>query len=106
MGERFRLVSGNPETPIHGSVLDASSGVYVPLYGATNSTRLPAFAQLDVRLDRTWIRRTWKLTAFLDVQNVTNRGNAEGFRYSYDYAERQAITGLPILPILGVEGAW
>ncbi|MGC3999188.1 MAG: TonB-dependent receptor [Anaeromyxobacter sp.] len=106
LGTRFRLVSGNPDTPVQGSVFDAASGVYVPLYGKTNSERLPAFGQLDVRVDRSWLYRTWKLTAFLDVQNVTNRGNVEGWDYSYDYGRREALTGLPILPILGVEGSW
>lgn len=105
-GVRYRLVSGNPVTPVTGSVLDAASGVYVPTYGAVNGDRLPAFSQLDVRVDRTWTARTWKLTAFLDVQNVTNRGNAEGFTYNFDYSQRKLLTGLPILPILGVEGQW
>ncbi len=106
LGARFRLVSGNPTTPVTGSVLDAATGTSVPVYGATNTARLPAFAQLDVRLDRTWTYRTWKLGLYLDVQNVTNRGNVEGYRYSYDYAQRTPATGLPILPILGVQGEW
>jgi TonB family protein len=107
-GTRLRFVSGNPETPVVApySVLDAASGVYVPISGEPNSTRASPFAQLDARVDRTWIHRTWKLSAFLDVQNVTNRGNEEGTQYSYDYSRREKLTGLPILPILGVEGQW
>jgi hypothetical protein len=105
-GARFRLVSGNPETPVSGSVFDAASGTFVPAYGAVNSGRLPAFWQLDLRADRTWTYRTWKLGLYLDVQNVTNRGNAEGYQYSYDYARRTPATGLPILPILGVNAEW
>jgi TonB family protein len=105
-GARFRLVSGNPTTPVGGSVLDAGSGTYVPVYGATNSARLPAFWALDLRVDRTWTWRTWKLGAYLDVQNVTNHENVEGYSYSYDYARRSPATGLPILPILGVQAEW
>jgi outer membrane receptor for ferrienterochelin and colicin len=105
-GGRFRYVSGNPRTPVTGSVLDASSGSYVPIYGAVNSTRLPAFNQLDLRIDRTWTHPTWKLVLFLDVQNVANRGNAEGYTYSYDYSQRSPSTGLPILPILGLNAEW
>jgi hypothetical protein len=105
-GARFRLVSGNPSTPVVGSVLDASTGVYVPIYGATNSTRLPAFEQLDLRLDRTWTFRTWKLNGYLDVQNATNRGNVEGTTYNFDYRQRTPATGLPILPILGFTAEW
>ncbi len=105
-GGRFRYVSGNPSTPVTGSVLDAGSGAYVPRYGAINSTRLPAFGQLDLRLDRTWTWATWRLVGFLDVQNVTNRGNVEGYSYSYDYRQKTPATGLPILPILGVNAEW
>jgi hypothetical protein len=105
-GGRLRFVSGNPTTPVTGSVLDASSGAYVPTYGAVNSDRLPAFSQLDVRVDRTWTYPTWKLDLFLDVQNVTNHGNVEGYSYSYDYSQKTPVTGLPILPILGVEAQW
>ncbi|HEY6099382.1 MAG TPA: hypothetical protein VIW03_08130 [Anaeromyxobacter sp.] len=71
-----------------------------------NSDRLPAFAQLDLRVDRTWTYRTWKLALYLDVQNQTNRGNVEGYTYSYDYARRTPSTGLPILPILGIDAEW
>ena len=89
-----------------GSVYDASTGIFVPVYGEVNSDRLEPFHQLDVRIDRTWTYRTWKLTAWLDVQNVYNRANPEGWTYRYDYAERTPLTGLPILPILGVQGEW
>ena len=84
-----------------GSVLDAGSGTYVPTYGATNTARLPAFWQLDLRVDRTWTYRTWKLSAFLDVQNATNRGNVEGYSYNYDYSRRSDY-GWIFLPSLGV----
>ena len=106
LGGRFRLVSGNPSTPIVGSVYDTTSGTFVPRSGPVNSTRLAPFHQLDVRVDYVSVYKTWKRTVFLDVQNVYNRGNQEGWQYRYDYAERAPITGLPILPILGVQGEW
>jgi len=106
LGARFRLVSGNPSTPVTGSIYEAGSDVYVPLYGPVNSDRLAAFHALDVRVDKQWTYRTWKLGLYLDVQNLYNRANQEGWQYSYDYASRQPTTGLPILPILGVKGEW
>ena len=106
-GARFRLVSGNPTTPVTGSIFDAASGAFVPTYGQTNSDRLPTFWQLDLRVDRTWTYQTWKLSAFLDLQNATNRGNVEGYSYNYDYsAAPQPATGLPILPIFGLNAEW
>jgi hypothetical protein len=105
-GLRFRLVSGNPSTPVTGSIYDASAGIYVPVYGPTNSDRLGTFHQLDLRIDRVWTFQLWKLSVYLDVQNVYNRGNPEGVSYNYDYSREQPVTGLPILPILGVKGEW
>ena len=106
LGARFRLVSGNPDTPVNGALYDSGSGVYLPRYGAQNSDRLPTFHQLDVRLDKAWVKETWELSAYLDVQNVYNQGNPEGWRYNYDFTERSPVTGLPVLPILGVKGKW
>jgi hypothetical protein len=42
--------------------------------------------------------------AYLDVQNAYNAENAEGARYSYDYSEREAVSGLPLFPNLGLKG--
>lgn len=106
LGGRFRLVSGNPYTPVKDSLYDATTDVYVPSYGATNSGRLGSFQSLDVRVDRFWTYPRWKLSAYLDVQNVLNRSNQEGWLYSYDYRQRTPATGLPILPILGVKAEW
>jgi hypothetical protein len=80
--------------------------VYVPVYGETNSQRLATFWALDLRVDKVWTFPGWKLTLYLDCQNVTNRKNQEGWTYSYDYAQRTPTTGLPILPILGLKGEW
>jgi hypothetical protein len=106
VGLRYRLVSGNPSTPIVGSKHDAMSDTYVPVWGENNSERMGTFHQLDARVDKTWTFDTWRLQLYLDVQNVTNRGNPEGWEHSFDYTERKAITGLPILPVLGLKGAW
>ncbi|MGA8892944.1 MAG: TonB family protein, partial [Anaeromyxobacteraceae bacterium] len=105
-GARFRLVSGNPYTPVVSSVFDTATGVFVPVYGDTNSERQATFWALDLRIDKIWTFKDWTLTLYLDCQNVTNRKNQEGWTYSYDYAERTPTTGLPILPILGLKGEW
>jgi len=78
----------------------------VPLYGAVNSLRLPAFAQLDVRIDKVWVFDNWSLDLYLDVQNVTSTRSVEGTSYSYNYAQKAQFEGLPIVPILGVKGTW
>ena len=42
------------------------------------------------------------LEVYVDVQNVYYASNAEFYRYNYDYSERTVLTGLPILPTLGL----
>lgn len=63
--------------------------------------RVPGFAQLDVRLDKTWIHDTWQIDLYLDVINasyqeeiveVDEEGDQEGIRY--------------ILPTLGVHAVF
>jgi TonB family protein len=102
LGARFRLVSGNPRTPIEGAVFNASTDRYEATYGRTNSGRNDAFHQLDLRLEKRWVYQSWMLNLYLDLQNVYNRSNPEGLTYSYDYRESEVQQGLPILPILGL----
>lgn len=104
VGSRFRLVTGNPITPVVGSVFNASSDRYDPIFGRTNSSRNAAFHQLDLRVDKSWIYQGWILGVYLDVQNVYNRANAEAVSYRFDYRDSRPQQGLPILTILGVRG--
>lgn len=101
---RFRYTTGNPETPIIGSVFNASEDEYQPTYGALNSARVSNFHQLDLRVDKRWIHRAYILGAYLDIQNVYNRSNAAGTEYSFDYRRSRPQQGLPLIPIIGVRG--
>lgn len=103
---RYRLVSGFPYTPVDAAVYDSDSNNYEPVYGKPNSAREVPFSQLDVRGEKTWVYDYWKLTAYLDILNVTNRRNVEFSSFTYDYSERREISGLPIIPTLGVRGEW
>jgi hypothetical protein len=104
VGGRFRVVSGNPYTPIRGGVFDTDNQVYFPTRGAYFSERVSPFWQLDLRLDKKWVYSQWILTAYLDIQNVTNHRNVENISYSYDYSQNENVLGLPILPTLGLKG--
>jgi hypothetical protein len=104
VGMRFRLVSGNPTTPISGATYDVRTGVYLPTYGRTNSRRDPLFNQLDARVEKEWKLGPVKLATYLDVQNVYAAENPEGYRYSFDYSKREAVSGLALFPNLGLRG--
>lgn len=103
-GGRFRLSSGDPYTPVVAGVYDAALDTYRALEGPPFSERDPMFHQLDLRIEKQWTFRVWKLATYLDVQNAYNAKNYQGMSYSYDYREREAIQGLPIFPNLGVRG--
>jgi outer membrane receptor protein involved in Fe transport len=102
IASRFRYVSGNPQTPVVGSVFNSVTDEYDPVFGAVNSARQPAFVQLDVRLDKQWVFDRWLLDAYVDLQNATNHTNPEGLAYNYDFTQSKVSQGLPILPFIGL----
>ncbi len=104
VGARWRYVSGRPTTPLLGGVWRAERDSFEAIPGAVNSSRLPAFHQLDLRVDKRWVFELWQLTAYLSLSNVYNRANAEDVGYNYDYTKQQNVSGLPLLPIFGMKG--
>lgn len=103
VGGRFRLVSGNLYTPTIEGAFDSTTGAYLTAEStATYSMRLPLFQQLDLRVDKTWTFPSWKLTGYLDVQNVYNYRAVEGVTYNYDYTSSAYEKGLTIFPSVGV----
>ncbi len=104
IGARWRYVTGSPYTPYVGGLVDLDAGAYEPVQARPYSSRVAPFHKLDVRVDKTWRFTDWRLTAYLDVQNVYNRANPEGQVYSYDFAQAKPAPGLPILPIVGLRG--
>jgi TonB family protein len=100
----FRYVTGNPVTPVIGSIYNANTDTYKPVYGAINSDRSNAFHRLDLRVEKSWRVRSGSIAAYLDVQNVYDRHNEEGRAYNFDFTKSGVIAGLPLLPSLGVRG--
>lgn len=103
-GARVRYASGSLNTPYVGAIYDANGNYYYPLFGERYSRRLPAFFQLDVRVDKRFVFERHMIAAYLDVQNVTNRMNVESVTYNFDYTQEQYFYGLPIIPSLGLRG--
>lgn len=100
-GVRFRYTSGMPRTPVTGTFYDGRGDQYQPIFGAHNSIRIPDFVQLDIRFEKTFALRRYSLNVYIDVQNVTNRANAEEIVYNFNFTRRGYISGLPTLAIFG-----
>jgi hypothetical protein len=107
------LGTGTPYTPerslIRDRALDPVTGTWIsadtlPVRGAFDSARYPAYARVDVSISREYHPRGLTVAPTLSVINLLNRANV--FAYSYDFtsaaARRRPIAQLPILPSLGV----
>jgi TonB-dependent Receptor Plug Domain len=105
LGGRYRVVSGNPYTSFTRGSYDSTSGAYL---GATadalNTERMPLFHQLDLRVDKGWDFKSWKLSAYLDIQNVYNYRSVEAVSANFDYTRQSETRGLTIFPSLGIRG--
>lgn len=101
---RFRYTTGSPYTPVIRGVMDSDSDAYLPIRGGIYSTRYDHFSQLDLRFDKKWIldNEIWSL--YIDIQNVLNQKNTETVQYSYDYKQKGSVSGLPIVPSIGLKG--
>ncbi|HMR77139.1 MAG TPA: hypothetical protein PKD61_18605, partial [Polyangiaceae bacterium] len=108
-GARFRVVSGPLTTPVLGppalpALYAADSGSYTQLQGEPFSRRLPLFHQMDMRVDKRWQFRDWRLSTYLDIQNVYNNQAVEALVYNYNFSQENFQTGLPIIPSVGLRG--
>ena len=96
------LASGPLTRPVQSAIYDANGNYFFPIQDQQYSRRLPDFFQLDLRIDKRFVFRDFMIALYLDVQNVTYQRNVEAVMNSYDYSEQAYLTGLPILPVLGL----
>jgi hypothetical protein len=75
---------------------------FEPIYGAENSTRMDPFFQIDVRIDKKFVYRTWMLSLYCDVQNLSwlFYKSPEMVVWNYDYTAKQNVSNI-IQPALG-----
>ena len=102
LGGRIRYATGEPRTAVLGAFFDSRDGRYEPIVGTHNGVRLPAFFAADVRAERRFPLGTLHAAVYLEIQNLTNRANAEEIIYSADFTQQGYLTSLPLLAIAGV----
>jgi hypothetical protein len=101
-GGRIRYATGEPRTAVLGAFFDSRDGRYEPIVGEHNGVRLPAFFAADVRAEHRFPLGALHGAVYLEVQNLTNRANAEEIIYSADFTQQGYLTSLPLLAIAGV----
>mgnify|MGYP000009113135 FL=1 len=77
LGFKWRYVAGGPYTPYDRETsarIEAWDAKHQPYYDYSrfNTLRLPAFHQLDVRVDKSFFFRKWSLIFYADIQNIYN----------------------------------
>jgi hypothetical protein len=111
VGAKWHYSTGTPYTPVVGAVTNPDNyddysaypvPRFKPLFGDINSKRLPSFHRLDLRLDKQFNFRTWKLGVYLEILNAYDRKNVLAIDYNQDYSKEKQLYQLPIIPILGV----
>ena len=101
---RFQYVSGNPYTPYAGAFYDADLDFWSPFSTAPyNSERLGAYQALDMRIEKSFTFKTWRMRVYTDFLNVYKGENPEFRLYNYDYTEYVDVGGLPFVPSPGIE---
>ncbi|KAB8033427.1 TonB-dependent receptor plug domain-containing protein [Fluviispira multicolorata] len=107
-GTRIQFMTGTPYSTVSGGVYNENTGKYSPVSDGNtyliskNDARIPYFFEVDFRTEYDFLFQDWKLTSYLDILNVFNRSNVANNSYNRDYTKQVYITGLPILPSIGV----
>ncbi len=100
LGLSFRYMSGKPYTPVVGRE-EVSPNIYKPIYGEPYSERLPDYKRMDMRLNFYSKLFGKFLVSFLEVQNIFNFKNVEGYIYSRDYTRRYELRGVGLMVVGG-----
>jgi TonB family protein len=107
IGARFRYVTGRPKSAlIHEyDIYQADSNSYSATFGPARAARIKDFHQLDIRLDKDFVFKSWTLTAYIDVQNVYNQANVEASFFDYRFRVEYEVPGIPLLPVVGLKAS-
>lgn len=101
VGVKYRWAGGQPYTPFdeaasRANYLYKGTGTYD--FSRLNQERLPAFSQLDVRVDKKYNFKTVSLSVFVDLQNLLGYKTASLPKYTFERNDSGFVTtdGLPV----------
>jgi len=99
---RFSFLSGRPYTPFDLALSMAQRrGIYD--LDRVNGERAPAYARLDLRVERRFTVGGRSLVIFGGVQNVTNRENVAQYTWNRRTNDARTQTQIGIFPIVGFD---
>lgn len=107
-GTRVQYTSGTPFSSISGGTYNQNTGAYAPAPDGNsylinkNDARNPFFLEVDFRTEYDFLFKDWKLTSYLDILNLFNRSNVAYTTFNRDYSNKVQVSGLPIIPSVGV----
>ncbi len=106
LGLRVRYTSGIVDPTVTGALYDADHDVSQTFVDALHPGRLPDFFAIDARVAHAFRLGPVRLQVFAQVLNATDHSNVESRIYSYDRRNSAYITGLPILPDIGLRATY
>ncbi len=104
VGLRYRISAGLPYTPITDGLYLASSDSYAPVYGPTESARMPPYQKVDLHVEKKFELRTMTLTPYLEAWYVPKSANVMYLAWSYDYDQVEPVRGPGFIPLVGLRG--
>lgn len=106
LGVRARYTTGTPTPNVTGGLYDSDHDTTYTYVALNDPTRLPGFFAMDVRVAKRFRWGPVGFQAVLEVLNVTNHSNVESRVYSFDRRSSIPVTGLPIVPSVGLRGEY
>ena len=103
LSARFNYSSGTP-VPGYFTVSDFTSETS-QVASARNTSRFPAYQRLDLRMNKSFVIKGWKMTAYAEVMNATNHRNLRNMGFSGNYRDAAFPhfgSTLPRIPSVGL----
>ena len=106
VGLRVRYTTGSPEPRVTGALYDSDHDVSLTWVDTLRPGRMPDFFMLDARVAKRFRWGPVAMQVILEVLNATNQANVESRVYSYDRRSSVPVTGMPIIPNVGLRAEY
>jgi hypothetical protein len=91
VGSTLRLATGKPFTPVLSGSVPTDDAPSTPLYGPTQSERLPALARLDARVSRYFRSEKSFALIYVEMLNLLDRRNVMSYSYDASWTQRTPV---------------